>query len=139
MIWAQAKARGDQNPGVATAAESLPGIRRRLSLDGAQLVFAQRAGHAVGFTLFAPRAQTLEIFYLGVSPDSWGSGVGSLLLLSAEDHARAIAREALELWVISNNERAIGVYERSGFIDTKEENLDKSSGTIERRFLRQIG
>ena len=50
-------------------------------------------------------ARTLEISYLGVDPDEWSSGVGTRLLLSAQDHAREIGRETLELWVINDNAR----------------------------------
>jgi GNAT superfamily N-acetyltransferase len=61
---------------------------------------------------WSARARTLEIFYLGVDPDAWGSGVGTRLLHSAEDHAREIGRETLELWVINDNERVPSVFTR---------------------------
>jgi RimJ/RimL family protein N-acetyltransferase len=83
-------------------------------------------------------ARTLEISYLGVDPDEWSSGVGTRLLLSAQDHAREIGRETLELWVIDDNARAIRVNERSGWVGTKELKRDTSSGRLERRFLRHI-
>nr|BFE73485.1 hypothetical protein GCM10020092_067860 [Actinoplanes digitatis] len=69
----------------------------------------------MGFALFAPRARTLELFYLAVDPGDWGTGVGTRLLRGVAEHARAIGRERLELWVIADNERAIAVYERSGW------------------------
>lgn len=116
----------------------MPGIRRRLSIDGAKLLLAWRDSHPVGFALVAPRARTLEIFYLGVEPGAWGSGVGSHLLLSAQGYAREIGRQRLELWVLSDNERAIGVYERAGWVGTEEVKRDTSSGRLERRFLRDI-
>ena len=137
-IWARAKACRDQDPEPATIDETMPGIWRRLSIDGASLIFARRDGHPVGFLLVAPRARTLEIFYLAVDPDAWGCGVGSRLLLRAEDHAREIGRETLELWVINDNERAIRVYERSGWLGTDEVKRDTSSGRLERRFLRHV-
>jgi ribosomal protein S18 acetylase RimI-like enzyme len=92
----------------------------------------------VGFLLIAPRARTLEISYLAVDPDAWGCGIGSRLLLSAEDHAREIGRETRELWVMSDNERAIRVYERSGWLGTAEVKRDTPSGRLERRFLRHV-
>jgi GNAT superfamily N-acetyltransferase len=137
-IWARAKACRDQDPEPATVEETMPGIRRRLSIDGAKLLLARRDGHPVGFTLVAPRARTLEIFYLAVDPDAWGSGVGTRLLVSAEDHAREIGRQTLELWVINDNDRAIRVYERSGWVGTEEVKRDTPSGRLERRFLRHI-
>jgi len=116
----------------------MPGIRRRLSIDGAKLLLARGDGQSVGFALVAPRARTLKIFYLGVDPDAWCSGVGTRLLLIAEDHAREIGRETLELWVINDNERAIRVYERSGWVGTEEVKRNTSSGRLDRRFLRHI-
>ena len=138
-IWARARARRDQAPQPLTAEETLPGIQRRLGLDGAKLVLARRDGRPVGFTLFAPRSRTLEVFYLAVEPDAWGTGVASHLLLSAEEHAREMGRETLELWVIDDNERAIRVYERAGWVSTQDVKRDTSEGRLERRFLRRIG
>ena len=138
VIWARAKACRDQDPEPATAEDTMPGIRRRLGIDGAKLLLARRDDVPVGFTLVAPRAQTLEIFYLAVDPDAWGSGVASHLLLRAEAHARAIGLETLELWVINDNARAIGVYERSGWLDTAEVKRDPSSGRLERRFRKHV-
>lgn len=137
-IWARAKASRDQDPEPATVEETTPGIRRRLGIDGAELFLARRDGHPVGFAVVAPRARTLEVFYLAVDPDAWGGGVGSRLLLSAEEHARAIGRDTLELWVIHDNERAVRVYERSGWVGTGDVKRDPASGRLERRFLRHV-
>lgn len=117
----------------------MPGIVRRLRLDGAKLVLAWRDDRPVGFTLFAPGAGSLEVFYLAVDPDAWGTGVASQLLLSAEGHARRTGRETLELWVINDNERAIRVYERAGWVATHMVKRDTPEGRLERRFLRHLG
>jgi GNAT superfamily N-acetyltransferase len=137
-IWARAKARRDQDAEPATVEETVPGIRRRLGVEGARLLLARRGDKPVGFTLFAPRERTLEVFYLAVDPDAWGGGVGSRLLLSVAEHAREVGRDTLELWVINDNERAIGVYERSGWVGTDEVVRDASSGRLERRFLKRV-
>ena len=138
-IWARAKARRDQDPEPAATEEALPGVRRRLGIEGATLLLARRDGQPVGFTLFAPRPQTLEVFYLAVDPGAWGRGVGSQLLFSVEDHARALGRGTLELWVIHDNDRAIAVYERSGWTGTQDVQRDPASGRLERRFVRDLG
>jgi ribosomal protein S18 acetylase RimI-like enzyme len=138
VIWAHAKARRDHDPEPSSAEQTMPGIQRRLSIHGARLLLARRDGHAVGFVLVAPRTRTLEVFYLAVHPRAWGSGVGTRLLLSAEGHARQIGRATLELWVINDNERAIRVYERAGWVGTDEVQRDTSSGRLERRFLRHL-
>jgi len=137
-IWARAKARRDRDPEPATVEATVPGIRRRLDLPGAKLLLARRDGRPAGFALVAPRTRTLELFYLAVDPDAWGSGVGTRLLRDVEEHAREVGREVLELWVINDNERAIRVYERAGWAGTDEVERDPASGRLERRFLRHI-
>ncbi|MGZ4743557.1 MAG: GNAT family N-acetyltransferase [Oryzihumus sp.] len=137
-IWARAKARRDQDPEPAAVEDTIPGIGRRLGLEGARLLLARRDGHPVGFTLFAPRERTLEVFYVAVDPEAWGCGVASRLLLAAEDQARQLGRETLELWVIDDNARGIGVYERAGWVGTDQVQRDPTSGRVERRFVRHL-
>lgn len=137
-IWARAKARrDDEEP--ATVEATIPGLERRLGLDGARLLLARRDGDPVGFAVFAPRERSLELFYLGVDPGAWGGGVAGLLLRGVADHARALGLGGLELWVINDNERAIRVYERSGWVGTEELLRDPASGRLERRFVRHAG
>lgn len=138
-IWARAQARRDRSPQPPGIEEALPGIHGRLGLEGAELLLAWQDSRPVGFTLFAPRSQTLEIFYLAVDPDAWGTGVANRLLLEVEQHAREMGHETLELWVITDNERAIRVYERAGWIGTHEVKRDTPQSRPERRFLRRIG
>jgi GNAT superfamily N-acetyltransferase len=138
-IWARARARRDHAPQPLTVEETLPGIQRRLDLEGAKLVLAWWDDRPVGFTLFAPRERTLEIFYLAVDPDAWGTGIAGHLLLSAEEHARELGRQTLELWVINDNGRAIRVYERAGWVGTQAVKRDMPEGRLERRFLRNLG
>ncbi|MCP3800560.1 GNAT family N-acetyltransferase [Allokutzneria sp. A3M-2-11 16] len=138
-IWARATARRDEEPEPATVEQAMPGVLRRLSLDGAKLILARRENRAVGFALVAPRPETLEVFYLAVDPDAWGGGVGSQLLREVDEHARAIGRDTLELWVINDNERAIGVYERAGWVATDEVSQDTPEARPHRRFLRHLG
>lgn len=138
LIWARATAVRDQRPEPATGDDKIPGIQRRLRREGAKLLLARRNGICVGFTLFAPREDSLEIFYLAVDPDSWGSSVATALLAGAQDHARSMGRSTVELWVINDNERALGVYARAGFVDAGRLKRDESSGQIERRLVKHI-
>lgn len=137
-IWALAKARRDQSPEPDPVKKTLPGIQRRLDLAGAELILATGGEGSVGFTLFAPREDTVEIFYLAVAPDSWGSGVAGALLASVENYARNISRGILELWVISDNERAMNVYERAGFIGTDQLQDFDGPGRSERRMVKHL-
>lgn len=138
QIWALAKARRDHDAAPAPAEEILPGVQRRLRVPGAELIVASQGGRAVGFTLFAPRAASLEIFYLAVAPDAWGRGVAAALLASVEEFARGISRTAVDLWVISDNDRAISVYQRAGFVDSGELHHDAASGRSECRMVKVL-
>ncbi len=137
-IWAQAKAQRDQASSPGSAEDALPGLRRRLGLEGARLLVEHRDDRPVGFILFAPQAQALEIFYLAVSPSAWGRGVGTSLLQNVETEARDNGRTVLELWVIDDNERAVRVYERAGFTRTEDVKRDHPEGRLERRFVRHL-
>ena len=143
-IWSRASARRDgcdgrdardQSPGAETAE---PGVRRRLALEGSRLVLARQDDVAVGFALFAPRARSLELFYLAVDPVAWGSGIGATLLAAVDDFAREAGTGVLELWVIDENVRAIAVYERAGYRTTDDVVTDPTSGRTERRLVRHL-
>lgn len=137
-IWARAKARRDGEPSEASAEEALLGVQRRLALEGAQLLLARRGGVAAGFALFAPNATAVELYYLAVDPDAWGAGVASGLLTGVDAEARALGYDTLELWVIDDNERAIVVYERSGWVRTEQTKRDGPSSRPERRFVKHL-
>jgi GNAT superfamily N-acetyltransferase len=137
-IWALAKARRDQEPGPPDGQAAVPGIRRRLALPGAELHVVRRDGLAVGFTVFAPRVQSLEVFYLAVHPDHWGAGVARRLLTIVDERARTLERFLLELWVIDDNERAVGVYERAGWVATGALKQEAPDARVERRFVRRL-
>jgi GNAT superfamily N-acetyltransferase len=138
-IWARARAQRDGAPQPLGIEETLPGIHRRLALEGATLLLAWQGGRPVGFTLFAPRSRTLEVFYLAADPDVWGTGVASHLLLTIERHARELGHKTLELWVIDDNERAVRLYERAGWRSTDDVKRDAPQSRPERRFLRHVG
>ncbi|MET0821102.1 MAG: GNAT family N-acetyltransferase [Aeromicrobium sp.] len=136
LIWARATARRDGRE-QRDVAETLPGVRRRLALDGATLLMAWRDDAPVGFAVVAPQLQALELFYLAVDRPAWGAGVASRLLRAVDDHARSIGHAHLTLWVIADNERAVATYERAGWTRTDDvQQLD--AGRTEARFVRRL-
>ena len=92
----------------------------------------------VGFALVAPRPETLELFHLAVDPRTWGRGLASELLRAVDSRAGVVGRRTLELWVIDDNQRAVGVYERAGWSRTEETRRDAMSGRIERRLVLKL-
>ncbi|WP_396327825.1 GNAT family N-acetyltransferase [Jatrophihabitans lederbergiae] len=81
------------------------------------------------------REFVLEVSYLGVDPNNWGAGVGGELLAHIQDVARTLGVGSLELWVINDNERAVHLYERTGWRPTDEVKVRNDSGRPERRFV----
>ena len=136
-IWARARARrdGTTSPTSVDAAEA--GVRRRLALEGAALLLARQDERMVGFALVAPRPETLELFHLAVDPSAWGHGLAAELLRAVDSRAGVVGRTTLELWVIDDNQRAVGVYERAGWTRTDQTERDPTSGRIERRLVRR--
>jgi len=116
--------------------DELPGIQQSPAADGASLHLAHRGETAVGFALLVTHRHVLEVLHLGVDPDVWSSGVGSSLLVYAQDLARATGHDSLELWVIDHDERAVQVHERSGWSGTDDVEVRNASGRLERRFVR---
>jgi len=138
-IWARATARRDQRPSVAPMEEKLAGIQQTLGADGASLHLARRGQRAVGFCILVPQGESLEIRYLATDPEVWGSGAGRALLEHVQEHARRTGFPRGELWVIADNARAIGAYERAGWVGTDVVEVRGSAGRLERRFVQDFG
>lgn len=61
-----------------------------------------------------------ELFGMWVRPEARGTGVAWALVSAAADHARQMGHQHLQLWVWSDNGRAIGFYSSFGFRPTDE-------------------
>ena len=151
QIWARATAERDGLLVPAAAEEKLPGIQHRLSTGNGSLHIARLRGRAAGFALVVahevmahevvapeavPRETVLELVYLAVAPGEWGAGIGRSLLAHVDDLARMTGAGRLELWVLEDNERAAGVYRRSGWKPTRD--LKISAGRRERRLVKEL-
>ncbi|GGK18649.1 hypothetical protein GCM10010124_09070 [Pilimelia terevasa] len=137
-LWAAAVARRDHLPAPAPVEEKLPAIRRRLSTGAGSLHIARVRQRAVGFALLVTREPVLELVYLAVAPEAWGTGVGRGLLAYVDARARAVGVGELELWVIDDNERAVRAYRRSGWRRTADLQVRGSPGRPERRLVRKL-
>ena len=134
-IWARSTALRDALPEVATAEDKLPGIQHALRGEGATLHLASSGRHRAGFAIVVPHGEVAEIRYLATDPSHWGGGIATALLRSVRAHALETGRRAMELWVIADNERAIGVYERAGWTATTDVEVRNAAGRTERRYV----
>nr|WP_232528556.1 GNAT family N-acetyltransferase [Microbacterium sp. MAH-37] len=94
---------------------------------------AEQWPDGVGFAVLVPDGRALELRYLAVDPDAWGTGVAGSVLDHVAGHARASNYDELTLWVLEDNDRAISVYARSGWQSTTDVKPHPDSGRTERR------
>lgn len=59
--------------------------------------------------------EVAELFGLWVAPNYRGKGVAWELTEAAAEHARAVGRRALQLWVAVDNGRAVAFFSSAGF------------------------
>jgi ribosomal protein S18 acetylase RimI-like enzyme len=110
LAWQQSLLAGDSSTWVALEAETILGwISAAASRDA------------------DAEASTGEIWAVYIAPGHWGRGVGRSLYETAERSLLQKGFTELTLWVLTENERAIGFYQSNGFV------LDIARGkTIER-------
>jgi RimJ/RimL family protein N-acetyltransferase len=106
---------GERQLDVATARRR---IRSQNRSDGIHLI-AEEAGQIVGF-LVCRRGNPQRIrhgadFAMGVLKRKWGRGIGTRLLEAVEEWALQEGVTRLELGVMAENERAIGLYKKQGY------------------------
>ena len=80
-------------------------------------VVCEDEGTVVGFSSTGPSRDEDalgEVYALYVEPDAWSTGAGRALMASAESTLAATYDAAL-LWVLEDNPRARGFYERAGW------------------------
>jgi len=83
---------------------------------------------ALGFASFGSDADDESrghLFSLYVSPESAGKGVGSKLLNEVISELGKIGKPEITLWVFKENPIAIGLYRKSGFVETGREKTDE--------------
>ena len=137
-IWARATAVRDGDNEPATLDEARPVISRVLG-PGALLLIAQNAsGGAAAFAAIAPipgEPDTAELHYLGVDPDHWGHGAGRELLTALPEWARGQGFRDVWLSVYADNERAVRLYERMGWLASGTPVPNLRTGRLEQRYV----
>jgi GNAT superfamily N-acetyltransferase len=98
---------------------------REILRDPGPTWVAESSDGLIGFASSGPARdndmdEMLELWALYVRASWWGTGVGHALF------EIAVGDRACYLWVLANNERAIGFYERQGFrLDGTEDEHDE--------------
>jgi ribosomal protein S18 acetylase RimI-like enzyme len=96
--------------------------RDHLAGGSSTTLLAERDGRPTGFVSFgACRDEDIspgpvgEVMAIYVRPDAWGLGIGAALLREALARLGGGGSSEVVLWVIEENRRAVGFYERHGF------------------------
>ncbi|HWK94028.1 MAG TPA: N-acetyltransferase [Pseudolabrys sp.] len=91
-----------------------------------EIVVAEGGGALAGFVTVDPKTQYLD--QIVVAPEHWGSGVARALL----DEAKRRSPAGLYLLVNKDNARAIGFYDRYGFVYDGEDKNPVSGIAVNR-------
>lgn len=89
--------------------------------DGSLLQVAEVEGRLIGSCILHPQGGRQRIRHrcgigLGIVKEFWANGIGTIFMQNAISAAKDIGYEQMELEVVSTNERAIGLYEKMGFV-----------------------
>ena len=92
-----------------------PGEDFALALGGASsAVLIARGAEIEGSVMVGFDGHRGWVYYLAVSPDRRGAGLGRALMAAAEDWLRARGAPKLQLMVREDNAAALGFYEKLG-------------------------
>lgn len=101
---------------------------------------AVRDGALVGLCIVATPSRdddagegVAEIVAMNVRPESWRSGVETVLMNDALDRFRRDGWRVASLWVVGGNDRAVKFYQRFGFEFDGASTTDEASGAREVR------
>jgi len=93
-----------------------------LSSDPQRVAVAKAHEQVLGWIYSGPGRDedvaptTAEIWAINVFPDCWSRGVGRHLVLHARGNLAKAGYQAVNLWVLERNVRAIGFYRQLGFV-----------------------
>jgi ribosomal protein S18 acetylase RimI-like enzyme len=97
--------------------------REHLAGAASIILLAEEDGRLFGFADFGvcrdpdlPPGAVGEVMSVYVRPDAWGRGFGRALMREALARLAAGGLAETVLWVVEANRRAVGFYERLGFV-----------------------
>ena len=86
-----------------------------------------------GFLCWRDIGEETEIVALHSLPESWGTGLGHILLMDALNQ---IGERPVFLWAFRENLRARRFYEKHGFVWDGSERVSEFDGSVEVKYIR---
>lgn len=86
-----------------------------------------------GFLCWQDIGEETEIVALHSLPESWGTGLGHILLMDALNQ---IGERPVFLWAFRENLRARRFYEKHGFVWDGSERVSEFDGSVEVKYIR---
>jgi len=106
--------------------------RTRLSIPGSCNLLAESNGRPIGMVSGFPGAGdgVVELGTLWITPRARGQGVGDRLVRTVEQWAVRGRATVLRLTVSPDNEHAIALYRRNGFVDAERAGDPRAVGRV---------
>jgi ribosomal protein S18 acetylase RimI-like enzyme len=139
QIWAEATAKRDNDPEVASLALARPVIEAvlRSSCRSRLLVALDSTEKVIGFAAIEPSAgesSVAELRYLGVAPSLWGSGVATALLRALPTSLSEAGFTNAVLSVYIDNHAAIVSHVHAGWVPVGDPTPHHSSARLEQQY-----
>jgi ribosomal protein S18 acetylase RimI-like enzyme len=119
LIWAETTAARDHDSQVAPLEQARPLIQSVLASSPRSLLLVASDNTAVvGFAAIEPWSSdnaVAEVRYVGVSPRTWGRGIGRHLMQAVHETLASAGFPQAILMVYADNTPAIRLYERLGW------------------------
>jgi RimJ/RimL family protein N-acetyltransferase len=114
-------------------------IKEITSSDSKAMFVVESNGNIVGFVVaiggFANRNRHSALIVIGILQAYWHMGIGSQLLITVEAWAKGKHMHRLELTVMTHNQRAINLYDKSGF---EREGLKRNSLLVDGKYVDEL-
>jgi N-acetylglutamate synthase-like GNAT family acetyltransferase len=88
------------------------------SLEKGEFVIAESQGVMAGCVYIEPRDERTYLGLLSVEPSRQHTGLGSLLMMVAEERCRARGDRFIDILIVNLREELPGFYQKHGFIET---------------------
>lgn len=100
---------------IASHNDPLKDIERKMKVDPDLFLVGDKDGQVIATVMAGYEGHRGWIYYLAVSPQHQGQGIGKVIVLEAEKLLLAKGAPKIDLMVRSTNDKVIGFYQSLGY------------------------